>query len=158
MEARALACGGDSAGSHRALSEAVRVFERRQPGGDPEWIAYFDDAELSAEFSHCFRDIGRHADAVTYAQRSLVNPGASARSDFFVTMVLAAGHLGQGSLEEACRTVQLALEIGDQLKSARCVEYLRQFRRTLQPFVKSRAVRALSDSANDHVLWIGSAP
>ena len=158
MEARALACGGDCTGSQKALGEAVRVFERRHPGDDPEWISYFDDAELSAEFSHCFRDIGRPADAVTYAQRSLANAGASARSDFFVTMVLAAGHLGQGNIEEACSTAQMALEIGDQVKSARCITYLRQFRRNLQPFVESAAARALADSATDHALWIGSAP
>lgn len=42
MEARALAVAGDRAGSERALSEAVRVFERRQPGADPDWIAYFN--------------------------------------------------------------------------------------------------------------------
>lgn len=129
------------AGTQRALSEAVQVFERRQPGNDPEWISYFDDAELSAEFGHCFRDIGRASDAVTYAGQA--SSGASARSDFFVTMVLASGHLGStgspSAVEEACRVAQVALDLGAQLKSARCAEYLRQFHRQLAPFAKDGA-------------------
>jgi hypothetical protein len=87
MEARALAVGGDSVGAGKALNSAVRVFEKRDLGTDPEWISYFDDAELSAEFSHCFPDLGRHRDALTYAERA--TSGASERSDFFVRMVEA---------------------------------------------------------------------
>jgi hypothetical protein len=158
MEARALAVGGDHTGVQRALSEAVRVFERRQPNDDPEWISYFDDAELSAEFSHCFRDIGRASDAVTYAQRAL--SGASARSDFFVTMVLAAGHVGDGgksaAIEEACRVAQSALDLGAPLKSGRCAEYLRQFRRQLAPFAKTAPVLALNEYGEEHALWRAS--
>lgn len=118
MEARALSVAGDATGAHKALSETVRIFERRQPGADPEWISYFDDAELSAEFSHCFRDIGRYADAVTYADRALAASGTSARSDFFVTMVQASGYLGEGEVEQACQIVRTALDLGAQLKSA----------------------------------------
>jgi hypothetical protein len=158
MEARALAAGGDATGAHTALSEAVRVFERRQPGNDPEWIGYFDDAELSAEFSHCFRDVGRPADAVTYAERALLAAGASTRSDFFVTMVLAAGHLGVGEVEEACRVAQAALDLGVQLKSGRCVEYLRQFRQQLSAHVGTAAIRSLDDYGSTHMLWIASTP
>ncbi|GAA1573372.1 hypothetical protein GCM10009789_28600 [Kribbella sancticallisti] len=84
-EARALAVGGDAAGAGKALNSAVRVFEERNPGTDPDWISYFNDAELSAEFSHCFRDLGRNSDALTYSQRAI--SGTSARSDFFAKMV-----------------------------------------------------------------------
>src|SRR5205807_87624 len=131
MEARALAAGADATGAQRALSDAVRVFEHRQPGDDPDWISYFDDAKLSAEFSHCFRDLGRSTDAVTYAQRSLDGAGSSVRSDFFVTMVLADGYLGTGEVEQACATARRALDLGEQLKSGRSVEYLRRFRQRL---------------------------
>lgn len=158
MEARALAVGGDVAGANRALSESVRVFERRRPGEDPEWISYFDDAELGAEFSHCFRDIGRSADAAMYAQRSLDAAGASARSDFFVTMVLAAGMLGQGEVEEACRIASAALDLGEGIRSARCVQYLREFRRSLtQIGPQSAAALDLARRAADHPFWLASA-
>lgn len=150
MEARALAAGGESVSAQRALSEAVRVFERRRLGDDPDWIAYFNDAELSAEFSHCFRDTGRFADAVTYAQRSMTG---SVRSDFFVTMVRATGHLGNGDVDEACAAARQALDLGTALRSARCVEYVRAFRQQLAGFDRLPAARDLNQHAADHPLW-----
>jgi len=158
MEARALAAGGDAVGTQRALSDAVRIFERRHPGDDPDWISYFDDSELSAEFGHCYRDIGRADDAVTYARRALGAPGASPRSDFFVTLVLAAGHLGQGEVEEACVAVRQALDLGAQVKSARCVEYLRQLRRRLEPFRSTSCVKELVDVGGAYALWAACGP
>lgn len=154
MEARALAAGRDVTGSQRALSEAVRVFERRQPGTDPDWIGYFDDAELFAEFSHCFRDLGRATDAISNAERSLDGAGASPRSDFFVAMVLAEGYRARGDVEEACSVVRRALGLGEQLRSARCVEYLRQFRQHLGSHVATPVGQELSEYAADHPLWI----
>lgn len=68
MEARALARLGDAAECDRAMSAAVREFERRNPSDDPaEWFNYFNDAELAAELGHCNRDLGRATDASTYA-------------------------------------------------------------------------------------------
>ncbi|RZU51534.1 hypothetical protein EV385_3364 [Krasilnikovia cinnamomea] len=157
MEARALAIGGDSVGAQRALSEAVRVFERRKPGVDPDWISYFDDAELSAEFGHCFRDLGRGGDAMTYAEHALANAGASARSDFFVTMVRAAGELHGKDVEAACATLAGALVLARQVKSARCAEYVKQFRAALVPFEHLAVVRELEAEHGGHHLWIASA-
>ena len=69
MEARALARMGDAKGCDHALAEAVREFERRTPENDPAWIRYFDESELSAEFGHCLRDLGRATEAARYASR-----------------------------------------------------------------------------------------
>ena len=46
MEARALARLGDAKACDGALAEAVNEFELRMPEDDPEWIHYFDEAEL----------------------------------------------------------------------------------------------------------------
>jgi transcriptional regulator with XRE-family HTH domain len=91
MEARALARMGDAKGCDRSLAEAIREFERRRPDDDPAWIRYFDESELSAEFGHCLRDLGRATGAADYASRSLetVDESAFMRSDFFAMMVLA---------------------------------------------------------------------
>ena len=59
MEARALARLGDAKACDHALSESMREFERANPENDPEWIRYFNESELSAEFAHCMRDLGR---------------------------------------------------------------------------------------------------
>ena len=96
MEARALARLGDAKACDRALAEAAREFERRDPDADPPWIRYFDETELSAEFGHCLRDLGRAADAAQYASSSLEAIDDEAmflRSDFFAAMVLADARL-----------------------------------------------------------------
>jgi hypothetical protein len=59
MEARALARLGDARACDAALAAAIREFDQRNPGDDPAWFQYFNEAELAAEFGHCFRDLGR---------------------------------------------------------------------------------------------------
>ena len=153
MEARAYAAGGDAVSADRSLSQAVRVFERRQQGDDPDWFTYFDDAELAAEFSHCFRDTGRYADAITYAERGMTS---SPRSDFFVTMVLATCHLQSGDMEQGCELARRALELGAGLRSARCAEYVRVFRRELAGHAGSATAGRLHAHAADHPLWLAA--
>ena len=156
MEARALAAEGDSSAADKALSASVRVFERRAEGSDPDWFGYFDDAELSAEFGHCFRDLGRSSAAVTYAERAV--SGQSPRSDFFVLMVKAVGHLGapgRGDAEPdaACAAALAALDVGGNIKSARCVQYARDFRSRLAQYAGAQAVRGFAEAAAQHAVW-----
>jgi tetratricopeptide (TPR) repeat protein len=156
MEARALARLGDARGCDLALSEAVKAFERRNPEDDPEWIRYFDDAELAAEFGHCFRDLGRPVDATTYATQSLgTTDGTYQRSDFFATMVLADSHLRAGEIERACQVALDALKLGEQFKSARCVSYLQEFRAELAGV---GPVRDFEEQATAFSLWKQAAP
>jgi hypothetical protein len=150
MEARALAGAGDAAATERTLAQAVRLFE--QPGGvDPQWIAYVDESELEAELAHCNRDIGRGKDAIRHAQLGLAHNGGSPRSDYFVTMVLAIGHLLDNDVEAACDVASGAITLGTRLKSARAAEYYRQFRTKLVPYEKTSAVVAL----DQHIAALG---
>jgi hypothetical protein len=154
MEARALARLGDAKGCDRALAEAVREFERRNPEVDPAWIRYFNESELSAEFGHCLRDLGRATDATQYASRSLVAvDGAFMRSDFFVTMVLADAHLASGELEQACNVALKALAEGEQIRSARCVNYLREFHGQLAMAGNGRLATEFREQAARSRLW-----
>jgi hypothetical protein len=159
MEARALARLGDARGCDVALSEAVKAFERRDPEEDPEWIRYFDDAELAAEFGHCFRDLSRPVDATIYATQSLGNAhGTHQRSDFFATMVLADAHLRAGDAEQACQVALDALKLGEQLKSARCVSYVREFGADLDSIGAAPLVRDFTDQATEFALWKQARP
>ncbi len=161
MEARALARLGDVKGCDRALAEAVTEFERRRPEEDPDWIRYFDESELYAEMSHCLRDLGRPGDASQHASSSLVavDDATFMRSDFFVMMVLGDAHLAAGEVEQACRIVLNALQAGEQIRSARCVGYLREFRQHLGSVGKSRAIAEFEEQASKSRLWrISSRP
>ena len=79
-----------------------------QAGGDrllgAAWFQYFDEAELSAEFGHCLRDLSRARDAADYAGSSVgaSSDGRFAPCDCFATMVLADSYLASGELEQAC--------------------------------------------------------
>jgi len=155
MEARAHAGNGDAAACDASLSAAEAAFSRRNPDDDPEWIAYFDEAELSAEFGHCFRDLGRAAGARTWAGRSVEasSDGTFARSDFFAAMVLADAHLDHGDPEPACTVALQALTIGDQLKSARCAQYVTEFRGRLAKAGRASITRRFAEQAAGHRLW-----
>ncbi|MEV5301299.1 hypothetical protein [Amycolatopsis methanolica] len=155
MEARALARLGDAAECDRAMSAAVSQFERRNPGSDPaEWFGYFNEAELAAELGHCNRELGRAVDASTYASQSLgPSPSGYVRSEFFATMVLADAYLDQGDAEQACEVALGALQIGEQLKSARCGAYVDEFKQRLARLGNSRAVADFIEQAAHTRLW-----
>lgn len=128
MEARAHAGAGDRTAAEQSIAQAARRFDRRRVEVEPEWMLYFDESEFAAELAHCYRDLGDPSRAVSYAKQALDGAGSSQRSDFFVTMVLAAGQLGDGEGEQAVATLTDAVGLGASVKSARAVEYLRQFR------------------------------
>lgn len=154
MEARALARTGDVRACEAALSAATRALESRNTDDEPEWISYFDEAELAAEAAHCFRDVKSARRAVEHAENAM--SGSHVRSDFFATMVLADAHLHAGDVEEACRVARDALDLGEQLKSARCVSYLAEFRQNLATVGSSVDVQSFTEQVREHRLWIAS--
>jgi hypothetical protein len=161
MEARAMARLGEAKACEMSLAAAMTEYERRRPEDDPDWFQYFDEAELSAEFGHCLRDLGRSADAAEYAGRSVgaTSDGRFARSDFFATMVLADAHLAAGDAEQACATALVALAVGEKVRSGRCVSYLREFREHLVVAEGAAAVRDFGEQAVRSRMWrIASRP
>jgi hypothetical protein len=154
MEARALARLGDAKATSHALSESTREFERGSLENNPSWFQYFNESELSAELGHCMRDIGQSSEAVKYASSSLGLDGSQefVRSDFFVSLVLADAHLAAGDLEQACTVTLNALTAGEQIRSARCVGYLREFMRHL-PATDNGLLRDFREQAANSRLW-----
>jgi transcriptional regulator with XRE-family HTH domain len=157
MEARALARAGDTRGCHAALAAAERAFQAPEPGRDPEFISYFNEAELAAEVAHCFRDLGDARQAAQHAAMASPSDGEYARSDFFVTMVMADALADQADADQACSVALDALRIGEALTSARCVTYVREFRQRLDRFGDYPAVRDFTEQAAGHALWIKAA-
>lgn len=154
MEARALARIGDASACDRAMDKAVRHFGRHMPGEGPEWIDYFDGAELAAELGHCQRDLGRPAPAIEQATHALDSAsGDHARSDFFVAMVLAHAHLDQGDVEEGCRVAEQAIAAGEGLDSVRCHSYVVEFRERLARYRTSGVARDFVGRVRASRLW-----
>jgi tetratricopeptide (TPR) repeat protein len=153
MEARALATAGDVSGTERALTQAASEFERRRRIDEPEWIRYFDDAEMTNEIAHCYRDLGQGERAASAARDGL---SGSPRSNFFLTMVQADSLLIVGSVDEACSVADGALRAGENLRSERCVEYLRQFQVRLSR-TPCRVATDFTESCRGNRLWLASA-
>ena len=158
MEARALARIGDAAACDRAIGAATDHFARHTAGDGPDWISYFDAAELAAEIGHCQRDLGRPDRAIEHATAALSSAsGDYARSDFFAAMVLADAHLDRGDVDEGCRVAARAIEVGEALESARCRGYVDEFRQRLIKHRNSADVRAFVGTVRDRRLWRSAA-
>lgn len=136
MEARALASLGDFRGCTSALTRAEETFERGDPSVDPEWISYFNQAELAGENAHCFRDLRRPEETRRFAELALAPTDTPVRTRAFITMVTAMGALHAGSLDEAVSTARQAVALAGSLQSSRYRRYVSDFVRaatTLHP-------------------------
>lgn len=144
-EARALSSAGDLSGASRAMNEAERHFERAT-ADDPEWLAYFDEAELIGEFSHCFRDLKRPAESLHFAEAAVTKTDPQyARTLGFCRMVLAESHLLNGDLESAVRTATQAVEEGESLQSARFLRYVTDFQQKTSAHARTAVVTLFND-------------
>ncbi|MFD9133670.1 hypothetical protein ACFVZA_14795 [Streptomyces bottropensis] len=154
MEARGLARLGDEQGCDLALAEAERKLGQRTADSDPPYIAYFDEVELAAEIGHCFRDLGRSVEAAQRGGVSIFGDGLNNRSDFFATMVQAEAYLNQGEIGRGFEIAVGALSLGEGLKSARCVQYVREFQgRVTNHMRRAAEFRDFAEQARAFRLW-----
>ncbi|HKS48770.1 MAG TPA: hypothetical protein VJT49_27410 [Amycolatopsis sp.] len=152
MEARALASLGREEEATAALLTAERWHGQGNRENDPEWIRYFDRAELHAEFAHCFRDLGNAELANHHAAASIRESESTyVRSLSFVRTVLATSHLQDGNLDEALYVARSVVKTAASLKSLRVVSYLDEFRSRLGAFSNDPLVRDFLDFATLHL-------
>ncbi|MEU7528604.1 hypothetical protein AB0A74_22930 [Saccharothrix sp. NPDC042600] len=130
MEARALASAGDSQEFARVLTNAEKEFARASFGSEPEWIGYFDAAELAGEAAHGFRDLGRPLEVQQFTKLAMPD-GTPPRTRAFIGMVSAAGALTNGDIDEAVALAVDAIDAAGALQSSRYVRYLTDFYRSL---------------------------
>ncbi|MEU7570492.1 helix-turn-helix transcriptional regulator [Micromonospora sp. NPDC049240] len=133
MEAHALAKARDERACAVALHQAEQALDRADRSTEPQWLAYFDEAYLSAKFGHCFHALGRNTHAERFAARSLRMDNRYVRGRAFNLALLANIHAQQGEVERACITGAEALSLTTQLRSARAVRYLRDLQTHLAP-------------------------
>ncbi|MEU5238539.1 sporulation protein [Streptomyces lydicus] len=150
MEARAYANAGDTSAAGRAMNEAERHFERAGEGEDPEWLGYFDSAELMGELCHCLRDLKMRRESIEAAQRAVDDTDPKyARTLGFCRMVLAQSQLLNGELEAAVETASLAVDGGDSLQSSRFQRYVTDFQQEVSIHAGNPSVAAFHDQVRD---------
>ncbi len=149
-EARALAARGDEQGRAAALRQAESHFSRRRVEDDRDWISYFDEAELAAEFAHCFRDLEQPRLVREYATQALAAADDGyVRSLLFIPLLLATSYAQAREPEQACATAREAIRLAGHLKSSRQLQYIAEFRRRLQPHDGARFMEEFNDSVPD---------
>jgi len=147
-EARGHALVGDVRSCTTALVRCERALTAARPGDEvPSWARYFDDAQVADEFAHCYRDLQQWRPAAQHAEKSLrLRAPAYARSRILCRLVLASARLGMGDVDESCAMATDALRAAGEMRSARTVEYLRDFHRRLAPYRTTPAVRAFEEA------------
>ncbi|MFB7271877.1 regulator [Streptomyces sp. NPDC056244] len=146
-EARGHGVLGEARACTASLVRAERALESARPGDEvPHWARFYDEAQLADEFGHCHRDLQQYRAAAQYAERSLqLRAPAYARSRLFCRVVLACARLGLGELDQACLLGAEAAKQVTEMRSARAVEYVRDFERRLEPYRDAAAVRNYRD-------------
>ncbi|MER5769691.1 regulator [Streptomyces sp. NPDC001985] len=147
VEARGHGVLGDARACTACLVRAERALGAARPGDEvPYWARFFDEAQMADEFGHCYRDLQQYRQAVQHAERSLqLRPSALARSRLFCRVVLASARLGLGELDQACALGAEAALQAAEMRSARALEYVRDFERRLEPYREAAAVRGYRD-------------
>lgn len=141
MEARGHAGNGDDAACSQAFRDAERFFEHRDPADDPDWISYFDAAELAGEGAHCFRDLRspRLTQEFIAGAVELCDP-SYARTLAFVRLVHAASLVQQREPGQAVAVATEAIGLAGNLKSQRYLRYIRDLTADLDAFAGASEV------------------
>ncbi|MEV6245069.1 regulator [Streptomyces sp. NPDC051742] len=147
IEARGHAVLGEARVCSASLVRAERALEAARPGDEvPYWARMFDEAQLADELGHCHRDLQQYRPAAQHAERALqLRAPGFARSRLFCRVVLATSRLALGELDQACALGAEAAQQASEMRSARAVEYVRDFERRLEPYRDAAAARTYRD-------------
>jgi tetratricopeptide (TPR) repeat protein len=146
-QARAHARAGDASACRRALKRAEQMLGRAENTNstdDPQWVYYFDQAELEAQAGTCFVDLRQPKIAEPFLTRALAAQDRSYVRDRTIYLVRAAKtQIQAGQLDAACGLVGQAAELAYGSYSLRSMESVKDFRKSLKPHASSPHVIAL---------------
>jgi hypothetical protein len=104
----------------KALGEARSAFEQGTAEADPEWMSFFNDAELAGLTAQCWAALGEYEPAALWAEEAIaLQPAHFVRNRTLYTAELAHDQLGKGALAEAARTGSSAVALLAQVRSTR---------------------------------------
>lgn len=147
LTAHAHAQAGNEQAATTALTEAETVFEHADRAHDPQWMGYFDEAYLAAITGHCFRALGKPTLAEQAAHRSLEMTDGYQRGRLFNQLLLAGSHVLARDVDQACTVGHQALDLAEQMSSARAVTYIDRLVRDLKPWRTDARVKELAERA-----------
>jgi len=145
-EARAHAKAGNHRECVNALGRAERHLEAASNSTEPEWVYYFDEAELVAQTGACWLDLRQPQDALRLLDHALDTIDPSYVRDRTIYHVRqASAHLQLGELEYSCDLLQKATGLATQSRSARSVSTIQSLRARMNKHSHEPSVRALDE-------------
>jgi len=128
LEARYLAITGDISGFQRSAGAAADGLEAANPGSDPEWAQWFDDAEYHATIGIAHMLAATHqpaliTTAITMTSQAIpLRPAERVRSRAFDHIGLARAHVIAGDLDAADHAAATAIDIAGGVASTRLAD------------------------------------
>jgi tetratricopeptide (TPR) repeat protein len=142
-QARAHARAGDQRACGRALNRAETALEKaRDSNAEPDWIYYFDEAELAAQAGACWADLRQPDRARPLLDEALDNLASQYVRDRTIYHARSAQtHLHSGNLDLACHDLTAAAELVRQTGSVRSIATIREARRAMSAYAREPIVR-----------------
>ncbi|WP_189171765.1 hypothetical protein [Pilimelia anulata] len=152
MRARAHAALGESRAAVAAIGKAQEAIARSgAPEDQPRWVRYLDQAYLTAEMAHCFSALGDRRNAERHARDAVDGTSGRGRRRALSLTVLATAQLAgrERDLDAAVGTADQALDLLQEVSSARGVAAVRAFQASLAPYSGEESVRRFTARARE---------
>jgi transcriptional regulator with XRE-family HTH domain len=107
--AHAAAVAGELRQCEQAIGLAERAWQQHDPGVDPEWVYWLDEATFSALLGRCYAALRRPLSARPLLLAALKGNGVRFRARALTQVALAHAHVAAGELDAACATAGEAL-------------------------------------------------
>lgn len=119
---------------HRAIALSYAEFERADTTNAPQWARYFDETKLIVDTGIARAQLGEHRQAEPLIAEGLRRENRDQqRGRAFHAFWLATTQLHNGSLDDACSTAGMALDLATNVDSPRVVGHVREFHTRLAP-------------------------
>ncbi|MFD0330411.1 tetratricopeptide repeat protein [Streptacidiphilus monticola] len=149
-EAGGWAVLGDRRATERALLEAHRHYARGAREADPDWMSFFNDAEVAGLEAQCWSALGEWDRAVDQAEQAIaLQPVHFVRNRALYTAELAHDWLGRGELAAAAATGRDAVALLTDVHSTRI---RRMLATTAESLRQHGAVPEVRDFLQEHDL------
>ncbi|WP_455361886.1 helix-turn-helix domain-containing protein [Streptomyces sp. SYSU K21746] len=142
-EAFAHATLRDAASCHQAIDRSRDAYEesRGREEEAPSWVRYFDETKLIVDTGIALARLGEAARAEPLIAEGLRRErSGQQRGRAFHAFWLASTQLQQGSLEDACSSAGLALDLTAAIDSPRVAGHVHEFHRRLTPYAREAPV------------------
>ncbi|GAB3912572.1 hypothetical protein GCM10029964_120520 [Kibdelosporangium lantanae] len=140
---------GDRVQTERALVAVERDFSRGQSADDPEWVYWLSESEINVMAGRCYVELGLPERAVPLLSGALAHyDERMTRELALYTSWLAEAQIGLGEVEEAANSAARALELTEQISSARSDDRVSLLRRKLEPYRNIPAVQDFEEQVH----------